>query len=50
MFLLVTFVAMAFLFRKAFCSWLCPVGTLSKYLWKVGRKIFQRDIRRQLEL
>lgn len=26
MFLLVTFVAMAFLFRKAFCSWLCPVG------------------------
>ncbi len=28
MFLLVTFVAIAFLFRKAFCSWLCPVGTL----------------------
>src|SRR5690349_7249844 len=25
MFLLVTFLAMAFLFRKAFCSWLCPV-------------------------
>src|SRR5438128_71146 len=25
MFLLVTFVAIAFLFRKAFCSWLCPV-------------------------
>ena len=30
MFLLVTFVAIAFLFRKAFCSWLCPVGTLSR--------------------
>jgi 4Fe-4S binding domain len=38
MFLLVTFVAMAFLFRKAFCSWLCPVGTVSEYLWKLGRK------------
>jgi hypothetical protein len=28
MFLLVTFVSIAFLFRKAFCSWLCPVGTI----------------------
>ena len=45
MFLLVTFVAMAFLFRKAFCSWLCPVGTFSEYLWKLGRKIFGRNFR-----
>jgi polyferredoxin len=43
MFLLVTFVAIAFLFRKAFCSWLCPVGTFSEYLWKGGRKIFGRN-------
>ena len=43
MFLLVTFVAMAFLFRKAFCSWLCPVGTISEYLWKLGKKIFRRN-------
>jgi polyferredoxin len=45
MFLLVTFVAMAFLFRKAFCSWLCPVGTVSEYLWKLGRKVFRRSFR-----
>jgi polyferredoxin len=45
MFLLVTFVAMAFLFRKAFCSWLCPVGTVSEYLWKLGRKLFRRNFR-----
>ncbi len=45
MFLLVTFVAMAFLFRKAFCSWLCPVGTFSEYLWKLGRKMFGRNFR-----
>src|SRR6476661_2883419 len=32
MFLLVTFAAMAFLLRKAFCSWLCPVGTVSEML------------------
>ena len=41
MFLLVTFLAMAFLFRKAFCSWLCPVGTLSEYLWRAGQAIFK---------
>jgi polyferredoxin len=43
MFLLVTFLAIAFLFRKAFCSWLCPVGTFSEYLWKLGRKLFRRN-------
>ena len=43
MFLLVTFLAIAFLFRKAFCSWLCPVGTLSEYLWHAGRQIFRRN-------
>ena len=43
MFLLVTFVAMAFLFRKAFCSWLCPIGTLSEYLWRAGRKLFRSN-------
>src|SRR5437660_1599714 len=45
MFLLVTFVAMAFLFRKAFCSCRCTVGTVSEYLWKLGRKLFRRNFR-----
>jgi polyferredoxin len=40
--LLVAFLAIAFLFRKAFCSWLCPVGTLSEALWKLGRRLFRR--------
>ncbi len=43
MFLLLAFLAMAFLLRKAFCSWLCPVGTISEYLWRVGKKIFGRN-------
>jgi polyferredoxin len=43
MFLLITFAAMAFLFRKAFCSWLCPVGTISEYLWRAGQKLFRRN-------
>jgi len=37
MFLLLTFASIAFLFRKAFCSWLCPVGTLSE-VPMAGRK------------
>jgi polyferredoxin len=42
MVLFVTFLLTSFLFRKAFCSWLCPVGTLSEYLWKLGRETFRR--------
>jgi len=42
MFLLIAFLAMSFLFRKAFCSWLCPVGTISEYLWRAGQALFRR--------
>ncbi len=43
MFLLIAFLAISFLFRKAFCSWLCPVGTISEYLWRAGQKMFGRN-------
>ena len=43
LFLFISFAAIAFLFRKAFCSWLCPVGALSEYLWRAGRQIFRRN-------
>jgi polyferredoxin len=45
MFLLVAFLLMSVLAKKAFCAWLCPVGTLSEYLWKLGRKVFGRNFR-----
>ncbi|MCU0247087.1 MAG: 4Fe-4S binding protein [Bryobacter sp.] len=41
--LLMIFVAQSLLLRKAFCSWFCPVGTLSEWLWKFGRKTFRRN-------
>ena len=44
-FLFVAFLAVSFFFRKSFCSWLCPVGTASEYLWKLGRFIFRRNLR-----
>lgn len=43
MFLLIAFLAMSWIFRKSFCSWLCPVGTFSEYLWKLGRETFRRN-------
>lgn len=43
MFLLLTFLSIAFLFRKAFCSWLCPIGTISEYFWRAGKKLFRRN-------
>lgn len=44
-FLFIAFVLMSLLLKKSFCSWLCPVGTLSERLWKAGQKIFGRTFR-----
>jgi polyferredoxin len=41
-FLFTSFLIISFVFRKSFCSWICPVGTVSEYLWKLGRSIFGR--------
>jgi polyferredoxin len=45
MVLFLAFVAMSLLLKKSFCSWLCPVGTFSEYLWKLGKKIYGRTLR-----
>jgi polyferredoxin len=45
MVLFIAFLLMSLLLKKAFCSWLCPVGTLSELLCTVGRKVFGRNLR-----
>ena len=45
MYLFIGFLLMSLLLKKAFCSWLCPVGTLSENLWKLGRKVFGGNLR-----
>jgi polyferredoxin len=37
------FIASGIIFRKTFCSWLCPVGTFSEWLGMLGKKLFKRN-------
>lgn len=43
--LLISFLAISWLLRKSFCSWLCPVGTISEYLWRIGHETFGKNWR-----
>jgi polyferredoxin len=45
MLLLIAFLTMSWIFRKSFCGWLCPVGTVSEYLWRLGKQTFGRNFR-----
>ncbi|MBW7932686.1 MAG: 4Fe-4S binding protein [Gemmatimonadaceae bacterium] len=38
-------IALALLMRKAFCSWVCPIGFLSEWLAKLGRTAFGRNFK-----
>lgn len=37
--LFITFIIMCLVAKKSFCSWLCPVGTISEWLWKSGNRL-----------
>lgn len=43
LFIFAAILAIGFIFKKAFCSWLCPIGTLSESLWVAGQKLFGRN-------
>ncbi len=45
LFLFIAFCAISLVLKKAFCSWICPVGTFSEALWIVGRRLFTRNVR-----
>lgn len=45
MFILLSFLAISLVFRKTFCSWLCPVGAISEWLWRLGKETFKRNFR-----
>jgi polyferredoxin len=31
--------------KKGFCGWICPIGTLSQFVWMAGEKILGRNFR-----
>lgn len=43
MFMLMAFIGISFMYRKAFCSWICPIGTLSEWLWQSGHAMLKRS-------
>jgi len=45
LFILLAITAVAVFMKKAFCGWLCPVGTLSESLWMAGEKLVGRNLR-----
>ena len=42
--LFAAFIVISLILKKAFCGWICPIGFLSEYLWKSGKKIFGNNI------
>lgn len=43
-FILLAIVGVSLMLKKAFCSWLCPIGTLSESLWLLGQKLFRKNL------
>jgi polyferredoxin len=38
-------IAVSLLLKRSFCSWICPVGTLSELFWKGGFRLWRRNLR-----
>lgn len=41
----VAILGVSLVMKKGFCGWICPVGTLSQYVWMTGEKIFGKNFR-----
>ena len=44
-FLLLAFIAASAVLTKSFCSWLCPIGTLSETLWQLGERVLSKTFK-----
>ena len=44
LFIFIGAITIALLLKKAFCSWMCPIGTMSESLWNLGNRIFGRTV------
>jgi len=44
LFIFLAIIIASVVLKKSFCSWLCPIGTLSESLWLLGEKMFGKNI------
>ncbi len=49
-FIFLAIVGVSFVFGKAFCSWLCPVGFISELVGDFGEKICKKLFKRRIKL
>ena len=45
LFIFVTIVVTSFIFRRAFCSWICPVGFISEMLGDISDRVFGKRLK-----
>lgn len=43
--ILVAVILTAWIFRRAPCAWLCPIGLMSEHLARLGKRLFNRPVR-----
>jgi ferredoxin len=43
--LLVSLLVLTLASKKSFCSWVCPFGSVSEWLGRLGRKVLRRDVK-----
>jgi polyferredoxin len=41
--LFVAILGVSLVMKKGFCGWICPIGTLSQYVWMAGEKILGKN-------
>ena len=50
LFIFLAIILVSFVFGKAFCSWLCPVGFISELIGDFGEKIYKKIFKRRVHL
>jgi polyferredoxin len=44
-FLFVAILGVSLVMKKGFCGWICPIGTISQYVWMAGEKIVGKNFK-----
>ncbi len=50
LFIFIAILSVSFLFGKSFCSWICPIGTISEWIGDFGEKLTKKIFRRKIVL